>query len=263
MKKSQMLLDRIRNSTIHPLITKIGKKIEKKHFNRNPIIIGASPRSGTTLLLSILDAYPNIHSIQRQTYAFTKWTENETSIPPRIDRLYREFLRHRISPQATRWCEKTPRNIGYFDKILNYFNENVKLINMIRDGRDVVTSKHPLHRPDQYWVSVDRWVHDVKAGLKFKDHPQVFTIQYENLIFNFDQEVKKLSQFLNESFIPTDRSWKEKTSVKKSKHWAEPIQDLHARSIKRWKKSEHKKRIEEFSQTPVAKQLLKELGYEI
>ncbi len=263
MKKSQKALDRIRNSTIHPLITNIGKKIEKKYFSGIPIIIGASPRSGTTLLLSILDAYPNIHSIQRQTYAFTKWTEDEPCIPPRIDRLYREFLRHRISPQAKRWCEKTPRNIGYFDKILNYFNENVKLIHMIRDGRDVVTSKHPLHRPDQYWVTAERWVGDVRAGLKFKDHPQVFTIKYEDLIFNFDHEVKKLSQFLNESFIPTDRSWKEKTSLKKSKHWAEPIQDLHARSIKRWKKEEHKKRMEEFLLNPEAIKLLKELEYEV
>jgi len=263
MKKSQMVLDRIRNDTINPLIIKIGKKIEKKHFSGIPIIIGASPRSGTTLLLSILDAYPNIHSIQRQTYAFTKWTEDEPCIPPRIDRLYREFIRHRVSPKAKRWCEKTPRNIQYFDKILNYFKENVRLIHMIRDGRDVVTSKHPLHKPDRYWVSVDRWVDDVKDGLKFKDHPQVFTIKYENLIFNFNHEVKKLSHFLNENFIPTDRSWKEKTSVKKSKHWAEPIQDLHARSIKRWKKEEHKQRMEEFNQHTEAKHLLKKLEYEI
>ena len=215
------------------------------------------------MLLSILDAYPHIHSIQRQTYAFAKWSENEPYIPPRIDRIYREFLLHKISPLATRWCEKTPRNIRHFDKILNFFQGKVKLIHMIRDGRDVVTSKHPLHKPDEYWVSVKRWMNDVKAGLRLKDNPQVFTIKYEDLIFNFDGKIKDLSQFLEEDFIPTAQSWKLKTSVKKSKHWAQPVQDLHARSIKRWQKPEHAKRMQEFRHTQGAQDLLKELGYKV
>jgi len=263
MKKFQMTIDRLRDYTINPLITKFGKIVEKKHFTEIPIIIGASPRSGTTLLLAILDAYPHIHSIQRQTYAFAKWTEKEPSIPPRIDRLYRELLLHKISPQSTRWCEKTPRNIRYFGNILHFFQGKVKLIHLIRDGRDVVTSKHPLHKPDEYWVTVKRWINDVKAGLQYQDHPQVFTLKYEDLIFNFDREVKKLSKFLEEEFIPTTNSWKEKTSLKKSKHWGQPIQDLHARSIERWKKAEHKKRMQEFWQIPGAGDLLYELGYEV
>jgi len=264
----QELIDKIRNEALFPLIIKIGKKTEKKHFTDIPIIIGASPRSGTTLLLSILDAYPNIHAIQKQTYAFTKWRRNsdpgsDEYEPFRLDKIYQELILHKISPKAKRLCEKTPKNILFFDKILNYFGENAQLIHMIRDGRDVVTSKHPLHKPNEYWVSVEKWVNDVKTGLKFKNYPNVFTIKYEDVIYNFYEELKKLSNFLNENFILTEKSWKQRTTVRKSKHWAKPIQDIHAKSIQRWKKHEHEKRIQEFRQNSEAVELLESLGYEI
>src|SRR6056297_4213785 len=150
---------------VKPLIITLGKKIESERFTEKPIIIGACPRSGTTLLLSILDAHPNIYSIQNQTYAFTSWKKENLPgrfLPVRLDRLYREFLFHRIKGDPVRWCEKTPKNIQFLDKIIEYFSDTVKIIHLVRDGRDVVTSRHPKHTPNEYWVSVERWVKDVE-----------------------------------------------------------------------------------------------------
>jgi len=255
----------IKFHALNPLLTIVGKQISNKRFNETPIIIGACPRSGTTLLLSILDSYPSIHAIQRQTYAFCSWAKESNKskkyIPNRMDRLYREFVFHKSTTKSKRWCEKTPRNIEYFDKILNYYESNVKLIHLIRDGRDIVTSKHPAHNSDKYWVEINKWVDDVKFGLKYADYPNVLTVKYEDLINNFDTEIKKISTFLGETFIPSQEDWIKKTSLTKSKHWADPVQNIHSRSIGRWKNEKHKDRIAEFMNNSEAKKLLEELGY--
>ncbi|MBU0711739.1 sulfotransferase [bacterium] len=246
---------------IKPLIIKVGRSIEKKQFSDTPIIIGACPRSGTTLLLSILDAHPNIYGIQNQTYAFAGWNDNSQA--NRLDRLYREFIFNKIPENKKRWCEKTPKNIKFFDKILALYGENVKLIHVVRDGRDVVTSKHPKHSPDQYWVSVRRWINDVNLGLTFADKPNVYTIKYEDIINNYDVEIQKLLSFLGEDMVPEVRDWFNHTTVKKSIHWANPVQKLHSKAIGKWLKPEHRRRYAEFMENSEAVALMKTLGYEL
>ncbi len=253
---------------INPLIIKLGKGKEKKYFSEEPIIIGACPRSGTTILLSILGAHERIYAIPKQTYAFDKWMEETdphsgkiTYTPFRIDRLYRELLLRRIPWGAKRWLEKTPKHIRSFAKIIDYFDERVKLINVIRDGRDVVTSKHPKHNPGQYWVSVGRWVSDVSIGLSLAQHPCVLNVRYEDLITEFEKTMLKIYDFLGEQAGASLQSWKEKTNIKKSMHWDKPVQDLYSHALARWKKPQHQKRIAEFMENERAVALLKELGY--
>jgi len=157
--------------------------------------------------------------------------EQKEYFPPRLDRLYREIIYNTIPDEATRWLEKTPRHIQHFSKILNYYGENVLLINMVRDGRDVVTSKHPKHRPDEYYLDIDRWVNDVGLGFALKDHSQVLTVRYEDLIYDFEKTMYKIYAFIKEEVPESLTDWKNNTSIKKSKHWGEPVQDLHSNSI--------------------------------
>jgi hypothetical protein len=251
----------IKRYTLNPVYRFWGKRKEKKIFSKQPIVILAAPRSGTTLLLSILDAFPNIFAIPKQTYGFARWQNKSGKwFPQRIDRIYREIVKRKIPNNANRWCEKTPRHIQYIDKILDSF-PHIKVIHIIRDGRDVVTSKHPLHRPDEYWVSVNRWVKDVKIGLKYANHPNVLTLKYEDLIFKFDKEIKKIAKFLDEDFTPTREEWILRTSVRESKHWRQPLRKLSAESIGRWKKKEHAQRVEDFMKHPEAVKLMKKLNY--
>ena len=53
-----------------PLITAIGKKIEKRRFTCPPVYIGGCGRSGTTLLLSILSAHKDIFACPRELNPF-------------------------------------------------------------------------------------------------------------------------------------------------------------------------------------------------
>jgi len=255
------LEDFLKSISLNPIYRFLGKRKEKKCFTGDPIVIFAAPRSGTTLLLSILDAYPNIYSIPEQTYGLARWKEKNGKVyPDRIDRIYRELLKRKIPETKTRWCEKTPRHIKHIKSILEYM-PNVKAIHIVRDGRDVVTSKHPKHRPDEYWTSINRWVTDVGIGLEYANSPQVLTVRYEDLIYNFDEEIKKISYHLEEDFVPSRDEWTKLTSLKKSKHWDKPVQNLYSKSIGRWKKPEHAKRMEEFMSNPKAVELMKKLKY--
>lgn len=251
--------------TLAPLFTVQGKKIEDKRFDKEPIVIGACPRSGTTLLLAILGAHENIFAIPKQTYAFEKWTSqaNGGVKPTRMDRLYREFLRNRIDKNARRWCEKTPKNLLSFDKILSYYNGEIKLIHMVRDGRDVVTSQHPQHNPGEYWVSTDKWVQDVSFGLEFADHPSVYTLRYEDLIQNFQETMGSLSEFLQIEYTQHLHTWKEHTPIRKSKHWGHRVKEIHNQALHRWQKQEHQQRMEAFMANSEAVSLLQKLDYTV
>lgn len=42
-----------------------------------------------------------------------------------------------------RYCEKSPKNVLYIEKLLEAFRGEEKVIHVVRDGRDVITSEHP------------------------------------------------------------------------------------------------------------------------
>lgn len=243
-----------------PIIDYLGEKKFANKFDDKPIVIGACGRSGTTLLLSILGAHPNIYTFPYETAAFIDWYKEDGQYLPRIDRLYRYALTHRIPNDCTRWCEKSPSNVLKFGKILNYFAGEVKIIHIIRDGRDVMLSKHPT-APDEYWVSPKRWVNDVKAGLEYKDHPQVLTIKYENLILSYQATINKLCEFINEEATEELNNWFENTNVQDSNAWFDKAQKIHSNSIEKWKKEENQERVEEVMQNEEVVELLKELDY--
>ena len=245
------------------MILKNGKRLEKTRLTENPIIIGSCPRSGSTLLNAILSAHPNIFAIKKQTFAFNKWIKVDDHYNvERLDRLYREFIYRRIPKTATRWCEKSPNNIISFDKILD-FHPTAILINLIRDGRDVVTSKHPKHTPDQYYVLIERWIRDINFGLIYQNHPRVVTLKYEDLILNFDKTIHGLCKSLSLKFHPNFMEWEKYTTIRTSKHWNSSVQKIHSGGIGKWKKKEHIDRCLEFMRNREAVKLLEKLDYTI
>jgi len=257
--------DAVKRLTVNPIIRNIGRVIDRKNYPGVPIFIVASPRSGTTLLLSIMGAHPNIFAIPKQTYAFDRWRkvhhEHYQYYPYRIDRMYRYFIFHGYDKEPNRWCEKTPRHIQSIGKIADFFKGRVKIIHIIRDGRDVVTSKHPKHRPDEYWVTPDRWVGDVKNGLKYRKEKFMHTIFYEDLVDDYLSVVKGICEFVDEPFIYTLKEWTEFTNIRQSKHWKNGVEKVHKRAVEKWKQPEHKKVIEKLMNNSQAVDLLHKLGY--
>src|SRR6056297_2982515 len=92
--------------TLNPILAYFGEKKLKKHFRGEPIIIGGCGRSGTTLLLSIISAHPDIYAFSKEIGVFSEWHKGK----PRLDRLNRYILLHKLPDTKKRMCEKTPAN---------------------------------------------------------------------------------------------------------------------------------------------------------
>lgn len=228
-----------------------------------PIIIGGCGRSGTTLLLSILSAHPRIFAVPFETRVFCPSAYSDEPNPhPQIDPgpLY-EYLASCTIPQSCqRWCEKTPKNVLFFSQILNFFKNRVHIIHIVRDGRDVVTSVHP-QKPDGFWVSPERWIHDVTEGLNYYDNPQVMTVKYEELILNHEKTVSRILHFIGESMCEEVLVWFQNSKIRFNEAWFGELEPLYASSVGRWQQEKYAHQARELLSYPEAKHLLRKLNY--
>jgi len=227
-----------------PFIENDLKKI-LKITRKSPIIIGGCGRSGTTLLLSVLGSHKNIFAIPEETHAFY----------PKPYKLAR-ILRY-VDKTDKRWCEKTPKNVMCYKEILKIFSNNVKIINMIRNGKDVITSIHPNGK-NKYWVDKERWIED---NSQFLDHENILTIKFENLVHNTEVTLKKICSHIEEEYDSSMLDYHLNTTVKKNIAWYEnatPIGQFNRRKIKN---KEDYKKIKEFMNDEAAVGLMKKMGY--
>ncbi len=230
------------------------------NFNKDPILIGGVARSGTSLISAILDANNEIKSFPRETNIFERervYNSHRFNKYRNLLRFYFILLREDINPTKVRWCEKTPKNLRKLEEIFNEFGENIKIILMIRDGRDVITSFHP-GKEKKYYVSIDRWLKDTQETFKYTDNKQVFILPYESLINNFDLSIRKLLNFLDSPYDDKIKEYQKYSSIKK--HGAfhgKELTGLYSKSIDKWNQVEHRERVEMFLNTPKVKELNK------
>jgi len=248
-------------SLIRPAVIALGKKKEQKLFSAPPILIGGCARSGTTILLSVLSSHEDIHAFRRELGALSDFHDRRGQLEPqRIDRIYRTIVTSAIKKTATRWCEKSPSNITQFENIDRYFKGNFRFIHIVRDGRDVVLSRHPRD-PAKYWVDPQRWVHDVSIGKTFEDHPAMHTIRYEDLITKFEETITGVCDFLGIEKSERIIQWHNYTTVKRNNAYYTKVKKLNAQSIGKWKQPEHRSRSQELRLYPGAEALLKYYNY--
>jgi hypothetical protein len=239
-------------------------------LGRRPIVIGGCGRSGTTLLLSILSCHPKIFAIDIETVALCPdgygadglYNKSpDLAVPFRLEKIYHYLTEHEIPASCTRWCEKTPRNVFYFDRILRHFGARVRLIHIVRDGRDVITSIHPGHET-KFWVPPERWIMDVAAGRLMENHPQILTIRYEDLVQQYEATLRRICEFIEEEFYKAFLSYPHSARIKESGAWFNPAQVANDKSIGRWKDPKYKEVIAALLQEPMAIELLQHYGYD-
>ncbi len=238
-------------------------------LGQRPIMIGGCGRSGTTLLLSILSCHPKIFAIDIETTALCPdgygadglYNRNPNlEVPFKFEKIYEYLLAHEIPESCARWCEKTPRNVIYFERILHHFGERVRLIHIVRDGRDVVTSVHP-REASRYWITPHRWVMDVAAGRRLENHPQVCTIRYEELVRNYEAIMRRVCEFIEEDFTPAFLQYPNSARVQESIAWFNPAQTMNDRAIGRWQESKFEQAVNALLHEPGAVELLEHYNY--
>ena len=234
-----------------------------QRFDRPPILIGGCGRSGTTLLLSVLSAHPNIFSCPKETSLLCPGAYEDPpdyTRRPRYTEFYRHLLAYEIPSTCRRWCEKTPKNVHYFPQYLRDFEGAVRMIHLVRDGRDVVTSYHPT-QPEHSWVTPQRWVEDVSAGHALRDDPRVLTIRYEDMVADLPAVSRKMGEFLDEDFSHLDDAWVDKATVRKAIAWGTEVKPIHQKSVGKWKDPQYAQQVAELMALPKAPELLSYYGY--
>ena len=245
-----------------PLIKTLGGRKEKRIFSDTPIIIGGSARSGTTFLLSILSAHPAIFAFKKELSLFKYGIEqNGRFMPKRIDRLYFAILKTQINKKVSRWCEKTPNNIRYIERIDSFLKGKYRFIHIVRDGRDVILSRHP-HDDDRYYmVEPGEWVRDVQEGIRHMDRENFLTIRYESLIGDFHNTMSRICDHLGIEMTEEISNFYEHATVRKNPAYFSGLERMHSKSVGKWKDPENKDRVDELLKHPGAIDLLKKLNY--
>jgi hypothetical protein len=217
-----------------------------------PIVIGGCGRSGTTLLLSILGAHPAVLAFPDELYAFYPY-------PFRLPLLIDALAPAQADAGWRRWCEKTPKNVRAFAAVHAAFDGDVRLIHIVRDGRDVVTSRHP-NAEQHYYVDPERWVADVRAGLQHAD--KTLLVRYEDMVAEPETTLATICAYIGEPFDARLLEYEQHSSVRRNKAWeGGAAQPLHSARVERWRAPEHAARVDQFLATPGASELMAELGY--
>ena len=121
-------------------------------------IVGACPRTGTTLLAELM----------KECFQIDLYTSHESRIWAHTCQDGNIFL------------TKAPQDILVISTFLRII-PNLWVIYMVRDPRDVIVSKHRKD-PDRYWVGLGFWKTYTAFGRKVRGHPQFITLRYEDLV---------------------------------------------------------------------------------
>ena len=133
-----------------------------------------------------------------------------------IYRLFLETIAEENSAQIA--CEQTPQNLYYLEEILQFF-PNAKVINLVRDQRDVLLSQKnkwkrrflgakaiPLSEALRSYVNYHPiltakvWNSSLSCTAKYINHPKVKIVKFEDLLNDSENVVKDICKFLQIDF---------------------------------------------------------------
>ena len=189
---------------------------------RSIVVVGGAPRSGTTLLRTLLGRHPMIASGPETTVflrrvsspedigtrlgwdpsVIAQWQRESRSQVEFIERFQRAVLKR--SGKVV-WVEKTPKNAGRFGFVRRHF-PYAKLVHIVRDGRDVVCSlrRTPFakldHAPSDSVAAARRcavqWRAGVRAAKRFRRDPHYYELRYEDLVRHPEETLRPLIEFM-------------------------------------------------------------------
>lgn len=143
-----------------------------------------------------------------------------------------------------------------------FTNGNFRFIQIVRDGRDVILSRHPT-APDRYWVEPERWIRDVGIGLKYVNDPRVLTVKYEDVIQDYENTLGKICDFLSIDFTPELREWHHHARVTQNRAFFGKVEKISASSVEKWRDPKYADRIAQLTSRQEAVDLLRRYNYPV
>lgn len=210
------------------------------HIHFRSFLVGC-PRSGTTLLQSLLAAHPGISSLPETHFiAYVApgrpWlrrlgiasrnaplaTERlETLIGHQVrrptlplisnyvDSFVRALDRYTLEKQGMGWLEKTPRHLHCVE-LLSKYVRRFRCIHILRNGKDTIASLHHVsqHHPETWTGTqtlddcISRWKKDVRRSLGYLNDGSHFLLRYEQLVQDPEPTLRDLCNFLGIHYFP-------------------------------------------------------------
>jgi hypothetical protein len=203
-------------------------------MSERPFFVVGCPRSGTTLVRTILDGHtrlsipPESHFVvalarpgRRNAVTlddimahpeFAAWNADAEALRRWVDRVaptsYRELVSAVFDWYADvhgkpRWGDKTPGYVSYLPRLRSVFPD-AQFIHVLRDGRDVVASlSEQVWGPKTPVVGALQWRRKVSAGRRAgarMGSDRYLELKLEDLIADPQTKVRELCAFLGEQF---------------------------------------------------------------
>lgn len=169
---------------------------------------------------------------------------------------------------ATFWACKSMANIQYASEIEEAGIQPL-YIHLYRDGRDVACSfKKAIVGEKHVYHIANQWKKNQEACLALKNNvgnERFIQLSYENLINAPEEEMKKLSSFLNIDFDPTVfdfyKSEESKNTAVAGKMWGNVTKPIMKSNFNKYKKELTEMEVGIFEKQ--AGEILKELAYKL
>ena len=211
------------------------------------VLICGFPRSGTTMLQLMLEnAMPRARRFGREVGGWRAATYS--------------WRNHRVI------ISKVPHDIFRLQGLREFYASHpasLKVIVMVRDPRDVLTSQRETGGPPGYVVSPERWRSYNRAVQQEQSASDCMTVRYEDLIACPATEQARIGQFIDEPFeIPFDQFHKPSRPdfAVETLNGLRPIENSR---VARWANPRHRDQLEICrSQLPELDQSLVTFGYE-
>jgi hypothetical protein len=149
-------------------------------------------------LLERISSFPGLDLSIDQIRAELR-DKGRAGLPDCIAHVYRTYA---ARAGRSRWGDKNPFYVLYLDEIRRLY-PGVRVIHMIRDGRDVTVSYRTTKmRPYNTFITAKRWVRCIQAGRDWgARHPeQYLEVRYEDLIADPERQLRRVAPFVGERY---------------------------------------------------------------
>ena len=239
--------------------------IDIDNLDSDPIFLVGFPRSGTTLLDTILRTSPSIEVIEEKPIVNLFIKKLEEKIKINFDNLekldldyvnemrstYFKYRQKYINSDSKKiYIDKMPFNLIHIGEITRFF-PNAKFILSLRKPHDVILScymqQFSLNDAMAHFTNIEDAanLYDLTMNLleKYLElfKKNIFIIKYEDVVNDFDNNIKKLLNFLGVEWNNELRNFHKTASNRgmiSTPSYNQVSQPLYNKSINRWKNYE-------------------------
>ena len=213
----------------------------KKH-----ILICGFPRSGTTMLQLMLEnGIPDALRFGRETGGWRAATFCWRNHAKAITKVPHDLFR--LTPLRNLYAKR---------------DVQLKILLMLRDPRDVLTSQRTTGGSFGYVVSSERWRRYYEAFKRHQNDPDVIVVRYEDLVTNVDNQQTRIEHFTGETMTAPFSRFNEVERPDFDTSTLNGLRPVDQSLVARWSAPNHFSRIRQIlTELPELPNSLIDLGY--